>query len=108
VLEGSGYHILSAADGVYALRVASTYMGQIHMLVSDVIMPGMSGRELGLLLHAARPEMKVLFLSGYPDESIVRHGVLEPGVAFLPKPFAADVLVRRVREELDGTNPTGQ
>jgi signal transduction histidine kinase/ActR/RegA family two-component response regulator len=108
VLEGSGYRILSAANGKDALEVASAYTGHIDMMVSDVIMPGMSGRELGLLLHAARPDMKVLFLSGYPDESIVRHGVLEPGVAFLQKPFAPDVLVQRVREELDGTNPSGQ
>ena len=64
-------------------------------------MPGMSGRELGLLLAAAHPTMKVLYLSGYADESIVRHGVLEPGVAFLQKPFTADVLARRVREVLE-------
>jgi response regulator RpfG family c-di-GMP phosphodiesterase len=102
VLQGAGYRVLVAVDGTEALRVSSTYPGPIHLLVSDVIMPGMSGREVGLLLSSVRPEMKSLYLSGYPDESIVHHGVLEPGVAFLQKPFAPEVLVRRVREELDG------
>jgi FixJ family two-component response regulator len=64
-------------------------------------MPAMSGREVGLLLAPARPETKVLYLSGYADESIVHHGVLEPGIAFLQKPFTAEALARKVREVLD-------
>ena len=101
ILEARGYRVLVAANGAAALRLAHEQRGSIHLLVTDVVMPGMSGRELGLLLAAAHPTMKVLYLSGYTDESIVRHGVLEPGVAFLQKPFTADVLACKVREVLE-------
>jgi two-component system, cell cycle sensor histidine kinase and response regulator CckA len=101
VLETQGYAVLAAADGPEALRVAEHHPGTIHILVTDVVMPGMSGREVGRRLAAGRPEMKVLYLSGYADDSIVQHGVLEPGLAFLQKPFAPETLARRVREVLD-------
>jgi two-component system cell cycle sensor histidine kinase/response regulator CckA len=101
VLEARGYTLLVAASGIEALRVAEAHPGPIHLLVTDVIMPAMSGREVGLLLAPARPETKVLYVSGYADESIVHHGVLEPGIAFLQKPFTAEALARKVREVLD-------
>ena len=101
VLESRGYTVLVSANGPEALRVAAQHAGPIHLLVTDVVMPGMSGRELGLLLAPRRPEMRVLHLSGYPDESIVHHGVLEPGLAFLQKPFTPEGLARKVREVLD-------
>jgi two-component system, cell cycle sensor histidine kinase and response regulator CckA len=101
VLEARGYRVLVAASGHEALRVAEQHEGPLHLLVTDVVMPGMSGREVGLLLAHARPGMKVLYLSGYTDESIVHHGVLAPGVAFLQKPFTAEVLARKVREVLE-------
>ncbi len=101
VLEARGYTVLAARGGPEALRLAHGHAGPIHLLVTDVVMPGMSGREVGLLLGPARPSMKVLYLSGYADESIVHHGVLERGVAFLQKPFAAEALARKVREVLD-------
>jgi two-component system cell cycle sensor histidine kinase/response regulator CckA len=107
VLEGRGYTVLVAASGPDALQVAGAHAGPIHLLVTDVIMPAMSGREVGLLLAPARPETKVLYLSGYADESVVRHGVLEPGIAFLQKPFTTEALARKVREVLD-TPPRGQ
>jgi len=88
-------------NGPEALRVAAQHAGPIQLLVTDVVMPGMSGREVGLLLAPARPEMRVLYLSGYADESIVHHGVLEPGLAFLQKPFTPEALARKVREVLD-------
>src|SRR5437588_3428761 len=105
ILEGRGYRVLVAASGPEALRLAEHQAGGIDLLVTDVVMPGMSGRELGLLLGPARPRMKVLYVSGYTDESIVHHGVLEPGVAFMQKPFSAEGLARKVREVLDAPEP---
>jgi CheY-like chemotaxis protein len=101
ILETQGYAVLAAADGPEALQMAERHAGTIHILVTDVVMPGMSGREVGRRLAAGRPEMRVLYLSGYADDSIVRHGVLEPGLAFLQKPFTPETLTRRVREVLD-------
>jgi PAS domain S-box-containing protein len=101
ILAAHGYEVIVAASGQEALRLAEEWRRRIHLLVTDVVMPGMSGREVALLLGPAHPTMKVLYLSGYPDESIARHGVLEPGVAFLQKPFTAEMLARRVREVLD-------
>jgi two-component system cell cycle sensor histidine kinase/response regulator CckA len=101
MLESRGYHVLAAASGHDALRLTGQHAGTIDLLVTDVVMPGMSGREVALLLAPARPHMKVLYLSGYTDESIVRHGMLEPGIAFLQKPFTAEALARKVREVLD-------
>jgi PAS domain S-box-containing protein len=105
-LESRGYSVLAAADGVEALRIAEHHAGTIHLLVSDVVMPGMRGREVGLLLGPARPEMRVLYLSGYADESVVYQGEVEPGLAFLQKPFTPDALARRVREVLDAPPAT--
>ena len=76
--------------------------GRIHLMLTDVVMPGISGGETAQLLKAQRPELKVLFMSGHTENSIVHHGVLDPGVAFLQKPFKHDLLVRKVREVLDG------
>src|SRR5438445_3841524 len=105
ILEGRGYRVLVAASGPEALRLAEHQAGGIVLLVTDVVMPGMGGRELGLLLGPARPRMNVLYVSGYTDESIVHHGVLEPGVAFMQKPFSAEGLARKVREVLDAPEP---
>jgi PAS domain S-box-containing protein len=101
VLETHGYAVLAAADGPEALHVAEHHAGTIHILVTDVVMPGMSGREVGRRLAAERPGMRVLYVSGYADDLIVNHGVLEPGLAFLQKPFTPEALARRVREVLD-------
>ncbi len=101
-LETRGYTVLEAGSGDEALRLSERYVGPIHLLVTDVIMPGLSGREVALLLTTTRPEMRVLYVSGYPDESIVHHGVLDPGLAFLQKPFTPNTLARKVRQVLDG------
>jgi CheY-like chemotaxis protein len=115
MLEARGYHVLVAASGHEALGLASQLDApdqmagtakRIDLLVTDVVMPGMSGREVALLLAPTRPRMKVLYVSGYPDESIVHHGVLEPGAAFLQKPFTAEGLARKVREVLDSSRDT--
>ena len=101
VLKRHGYVVLTAADGQSALDLAGDQDGPIHLLVTDVIMPEMSGRQLADRLREARPELKVLFVSGYTDDAIVRHGILEPGIAFLQKPFTPEALARKVREVLD-------
>jgi CheY-like chemotaxis protein len=105
VLQGSGYRILEARHGKEALEICRQHTGPIHLMVTDVIMPQMSGRELAEQLAPARPEMKVLFMSGYPDNAIVHHGVLESGTAFLQKPFTLNALENKVREVLGSSSP---
>ena len=100
VLQRNGYAVIQASDGRAALELAAAHSGPIHLLVTDVIMPGMSGRQLADRLRDERPELKVLFVSGYTDDAIIRHGILEPGIAFLQKPFTPDALARKVREVL--------
>jgi len=100
-LEARGYRVLDAADGPSALELSTRHAGGIAILVTDVVMPGMSGRELAERLAPARPSMKVLYTSGYTDDAMVRQGVLNAGVAFLQKPFVPDTLARKVREVLD-------
>ena len=83
------------------LDLARAHPEEIHLLVSDVVMPGQSGLQLARQLSGERPKMKVLYMSGYTDEAIVRHGLLDPGTNFLQKPFTPTVLARKVREVLD-------
>ncbi len=100
-LEACGYQVIDAADGPSALELSARHTGEIAVLVTDVVMPGMSGRELAERLAPTRPAMKVLYTSGYTDDAMVRQGVLNAGVAFLQKPFVPDSLARKVREVLD-------
>jgi signal transduction histidine kinase/CheY-like chemotaxis protein len=106
VLEVHGYRVIEAGDGVEALRAAAAFEGTIHLLVTDVVMPRMGGGELAEKLAAMRPGVRVLFVSGYTDDSIVRHGVRERSSAFLQKPFSLDAFATRVREVLD--TPTAE
>src|SRR6266702_3414075 len=99
-LEALGYTVLAAKGGPEALALAARHEGTIHLLVTDVVMPGMNGRDLALGLAATRPETRVLYVSGYPDQSVVHQGLLAPGLPFLQKPFAPDGLARRIREVL--------
>ncbi|HKD63980.1 MAG TPA: CHASE4 domain-containing protein [Candidatus Acidoferrales bacterium] len=101
-LGKSGYRVLQAADGVQALEVAAAHKGPIHILVTDVVMPRLSGRELVTRITGSRPAIKILYISGYTDDSIFRHGVLEGGVAFLQKPFNLKDLAQKIRQVLDG------
>jgi PAS domain S-box-containing protein len=101
VLERQGYTILEASNGDAALQLAAAHAGPIHLLLTDVVMPGMSGRQVAEKLAIRRPEMRVLYASGYTDDSIVRHGILEEGIAYLQKPFTPESLARKVRDVLD-------
>ena len=101
ILRGSGYTVLEARQGNEALLVLERHAGPIHLLVTDVVMPQMGGRALAERLASLRPEMKVLYMSGYSEAAITQHGVLDPGTAFMAKPFTADELTRKIREVLD-------
>jgi PAS domain S-box-containing protein len=101
VLKNCGYNVLEASDGVEALRVAGRHAGPIHLVVTDVVMPELSGREMADQLLRLHPEIRVLFLSGYTDDAVIRHGVREAETNFLQKPFSHDALAQKVREVLD-------
>jgi two-component system, cell cycle sensor histidine kinase and response regulator CckA len=101
VLQDHGYTVLEAADGVQALRVAEEYQGHIDLLITDVVMPNMSGRELADRLSAQRPAMKVLYISGYTGNVMVRRRILAPGMELLQKPFTPPVFAAKIREVLE-------
>ncbi|HEX5148923.1 MAG TPA: ATP-binding protein, partial [Candidatus Limnocylindrales bacterium] len=101
ILERSGYRVIGSADGMAALAAAAVHDGAIDLLLTDVIMPGLNGRELADRFAELYPTARVLFMSGYAGEALSAQGVLDPGVAFLTKPFVPAELVRRVREVLD-------
>jgi two-component system cell cycle sensor histidine kinase/response regulator CckA len=99
-LEAKGYHVLQAENGQVGLATAIAHQGTIDLMITDVVMPGMSGRELAEKLVNTRPKTKVLYLSGYTEDTIVSEGALESGNAFLQKPFTLQNLSRKVREVL--------
>jgi PAS domain S-box-containing protein len=99
-LELKGYKVLEADNGETALQIVTEYSSKIHILITDVVMPGMSGRELSARLCASCPQTKVLYLSGYTEDAIVHEGVIDPETAFLQKPFTLQMLARKVREVL--------
>ena len=101
ILRDSGYHVLEAKHGHEAMKLGRQHSGTIHLMLTDVVMPQMSGRELAEQLTPLRRDMKVLYMSGYTDDAIVHHGVLEEGTAFIGKPFTPSALARKVREILD-------
>ena len=101
VLEGCGYTVLVAANGDEAVRLARRHDGPIHLLITDVVMPGAGGRAVAEQMTMSDPMMRVLFVSGYTDDAVIRHGVLSEGVNFLQKPFSSVTLAFKVREVLD-------
>jgi nitrogen-specific signal transduction histidine kinase len=101
VLGGYGYSVLAAPGGEDGLRIAGKHEGEISLLLTDVVMPGMGGRELYERILQQRPKIKVLYMSGYTDKAIVRRGVLDPGTSFLQKPFSPISLARKVKEVLE-------
>jgi two-component system cell cycle sensor histidine kinase/response regulator CckA len=106
MLESQGYTVLEAGHPDQALLASEQHTGDIDLLVSDVVMPGMGGPALAEQLLLSRPQLKVLYVSGYTDDAIIRHGVLEHGIPFLQKPFAPDELAHKVREALESPNST--
>ncbi len=100
MLKRYGYNVLEAADGPTALQLAAGYAEPIDLLLTDVVMPEMNGRDLADRIQAARPATKVLFMSGYTDDAVVRHGILQDGIAYLQKPFTPGSLATKVREVL--------
>jgi len=104
VLETVGYRVLEAANADAAIKLCDTINGdRIDLLLTDVVMPGMSGNDMSRILMKKQPGMPVLYMSGYTDDAIVQHGVLEAGINFLQKPFTPAALALKVREVLDAT-----
>jgi len=101
ILRDRGYNVLEAAEGMEALRVSQEHASEIHLVLTDVVMPGMGGKVLVSRIRETRPKIKALFISGYTDDAISHHGILDSDVAFLQKPFTLEGLVRKVRDVLD-------
>jgi CheY-like chemotaxis protein len=101
-LREAGYRVLAASGAGEAMELAARAPGPVDVLVTDVVMPGVNGKALADDLRRRRPDIKVLFVSGYTDDIIGRHGVLDPGVQFLPKPFTGSALAAKVTEVLGG------
>jgi two-component system, cell cycle sensor histidine kinase and response regulator CckA len=101
LLSAQGYQVLPAGSGREALELSRRHAGLIDLLLTDVVMVGMSGRELAEELLTLRPNTKVLYMSGYTDDAILRHGVYQHSAAFLSKPFSTSALIRKIREVLE-------
>lgn len=109
VLRRHGYSVLEATDGRQALSVSNHIAGPIQLMITDVVMPEMGGQQLARALGAARPEMKVRYVSGYTESTVVRQGVQGLEISFLQKPFSVDALLEKVRQILDApSNPEGK
>jgi two-component system cell cycle sensor histidine kinase/response regulator CckA len=107
ILERRGYRVLAACDGPAALTLSSDFQGPIHLLLTDIVMPRMSGLEVAKYLAADRPSIKILYMSGYPETVVFEQERLSPGRYFLRKPFLAPTLARKVRQVLNDPSMNG-
>jgi CheY-like chemotaxis protein len=103
-LQAKGYNVFEAANGTEAMAICDSYSGQIDLLVTDIVMPLVSGRQVAEHLQSKYPDIRVLYMSGYTDEAVIRHGILDVGMSFLQKPFTPRSLARKVRQVLDHAN----
>jgi response regulator RpfG family c-di-GMP phosphodiesterase len=101
ILAIEGYNVIEAGSGPLALKVADEFDGKIHLLLTDVVMSPMSGSELVAKIGPMRPDMKILYISGFPDDASVRHGAVHSQHAFLAKPFSPKILIQKIRSLLD-------
>jgi CheY-like chemotaxis protein len=106
-LEGDGYTVLAARDGAEALRLSDEHPGRIHAILTDLVMPGLTGRSTAEGIALTRPNTKVLYMSGYSREGVIGRGALRRDAAFLGKPFTVDELLRTLRELLDFPRASG-
>jgi CheY-like chemotaxis protein len=102
ILERYGYRVLEARTGEDALEVAARFEGRLDLLLTDIVMPNMNGRELARRLGELRPGVKVLYMSGYTDVAAIQQALLDPGTAYIQKPLAHEALAKRVRQVLEG------
>jgi CheY-like chemotaxis protein len=100
-LVSRGYTVVTAENGVDALRVSREYSGPIHLMITDVVMPKMSGPQVAIQLAAERPDMKTLFVSGYAENTVLRHGNIDVTERFLSKPFSLSTLANKIRDVLE-------
>jgi two-component system cell cycle sensor histidine kinase/response regulator CckA len=100
MLKRLGYTVLIAASGAEAIETSRAHQGEIALLLTDVIMPNMSGTELAQEIRRSRPEIKIVYVSGYTENAVLRHGMLDAGVNFLAKPFSREALARKLRDAL--------
>ena len=107
-LEDSGYQVMEAGDGVEALALLGQTNGHIDLVLSDVVMPRMGGKELDEALRSLRPDLPLLFMSGYPGQEVAERGLMDPAASFIQKPFAPHELAQRIRGLLDGRSPGGE
>jgi two-component system cell cycle sensor histidine kinase/response regulator CckA len=107
ILAAAGYEVYTAANAAEAIEFANLFEGEINLLLSDVVMPGMSGPEMAEMMKRARPDLKVLFASGYSDHALLRRGALARGAAFIGKPFDTDTLLARVSDLVMAALKTG-
>ncbi len=101
VLKGYGYTVLTAKNGKEAIRISEAHEAAIHLMLTDVVMPGMSGRVLAQHFESIGSKIKVLYISGYTDHTIVKHGILNSEMNFIQKPFTSEILANKIRETLD-------